>query len=293
MSGLPVVAYSKQLEKYLNEYNIRNFCHSEFSDHKIIGQGGFAVVYSVVFQGTKYALKSLNNNIVLDNKAFKQIKNEIKCLYRDKINHPNVIKLYGFSIDYANLYKNCWSSDPDQRPVLNEILTKLERLSNLSIKFMINNIDAEDQYLSKDSVFYDDTNSSLKSNNDIEVIDNRQMFPKTRPLGTSKQPSQSRENRKRRQEVRNREPISRSPNPNMASMYSEDVQPNLTLQIPIYSPNHTGNSLNNGQENLPNGSHIEISSKSEQGITSGGNLVNGDLDGNHSELTLFPQENPS
>ncbi|CAG8544773.1 9331_t:CDS:2 [Dentiscutata erythropus] len=57
--------------------------------------------------------------------------------------------------------------------------------------------------------------------------------------------------------------------------------------------NFTGSSLNNGQVNPPNGSHIEISSKSEQGITSGGNLVNGDLDGNHSELTLFPQENPS
>ncbi|CAG8816886.1 13965_t:CDS:1, partial [Gigaspora rosea] len=68
------VAYSKRLENYLNECNIQSFCHSEFSDHKIIGQGGFTVVYSTIFQGKKYALKSLNNNIVLDNKAFKQIK---------------------------------------------------------------------------------------------------------------------------------------------------------------------------------------------------------------------------
>ncbi|CAG8488902.1 5453_t:CDS:2 [Dentiscutata erythropus] len=248
MSELPVVAYSKRLEKYLNEYNIQNFCHSEFSDRKVIGQGGFAVVYSAIFQGTKYALKSLNNNIVLDNKAFKQIRNEIKSLYSDKINHPNVIKLYGFSrdpstdnfmlilqyanggdlrkhlkekqkesiykiswpelikiakeitsglehlhtngiihrdlailkderekiipgtpSDYANLYKKCWSSNPDQRPVLNEILTELEILSNLSIIFMINNIDVEDQYLSKDSVFSNYTNTNYDSSNNSSI----------------------------------------------------------------------------------------------------------------------------
>ncbi|CAG8667483.1 15938_t:CDS:2, partial [Gigaspora rosea] len=158
------VAYSKRLEKYLNECKIQNFCHSEFSDHKIIGQGGFAVVYSTIFRGKKYALKSLNNNIILDNKAFKQIKNEIKSLYNKNINHPNIIKLHGFSREYADLYKRCWSSDPDQRPVLNEILIELERLSNLSINFMINYIDIDDQSLSKDFGFSNDTNTSLKSN---------------------------------------------------------------------------------------------------------------------------------
>lgn len=316
----------------MNECKIQNFCHSEFSDHKIIGQGGFAVVYSTIFRGKKYALKSLNNNIVLDTKAFKQIKNEIKSLYNENINHPNIIKLHGFSRDpstdnfmlvlqyancgnlqehlrrmqkeniykiswaelikiakeitsglehlhtngiihrdlhsknilmdngkvlitdfglskrwddntasessnnavgvmayvepqcfiqngrnfkrneksdiyslgvlfweltsgippfknyhfafqiqaifrnerekvisgtpseYANLYKKCWSSDPDQRPVLNEILIELESLSNLSIKFMINYIEVDAQYLSKDLGFSNDTNTSLKPN---------------------------------------------------------------------------------------------------------------------------------
>ncbi|CAG8476640.1 6601_t:CDS:2 [Scutellospora calospora] len=160
---------------------------------KIIGQGGFAVVYSAIFQGKEYALKSLNNNITLDNKAFKQIRNEIKSLYNCNVVHSNIIKLYGFTrdpstdnfilailrnerekiifgtpSDYASLYEKCWSSDTDKRPVLNEILTTLGRLSNLPDKFIINNIDVDDQQLkhfSEDYASYDDTNESLKLNN--------------------------------------------------------------------------------------------------------------------------------
>ncbi|CAG8501296.1 161_t:CDS:2 [Scutellospora calospora] len=98
---------------------------------------------------------------MLDNKAFKQFKNEIKSLYNNNVNHSNIIKLYGFTRailrnerekiipgtppDYANLYEKCWSSDPEKRPALNEILTTFEKLSSLSVKFIINNIDGDDQ----------------------------------------------------------------------------------------------------------------------------------------------------
>ncbi|KAF0538224.1 glycosyltransferase family 2 protein [Gigaspora margarita] len=44
-------------------------------------------------------------------------------------------------LDYANLYNRCWSSSPDQRPTLNEILTELEKLSiETNIEFIINDI---------------------------------------------------------------------------------------------------------------------------------------------------------
>ncbi|RIB05339.1 kinase-like domain-containing protein [Gigaspora rosea] len=50
-----------------------------------------------MFGGKKYALKSLNNNLYMDDKTFKQFKREIKVLY--KVKHPNIIEFYGASKD--------------------------------------------------------------------------------------------------------------------------------------------------------------------------------------------------
>ncbi|CAG8596417.1 1789_t:CDS:2, partial [Scutellospora calospora] len=136
--------------------DIKNFEYSQFSEPQRIGQGGFAVVYSTVLQGEKYALKSLNNNLVLDDKAIKQIRRELKFLHMT--NHPNVIKLYGTSrviwkilknekekkientpLGYVELYEKCQSSS-NQRPTLDEISKKLDLLEETTVEFITNNI---------------------------------------------------------------------------------------------------------------------------------------------------------
>ncbi|CAG8702463.1 5958_t:CDS:2, partial [Racocetra fulgida] len=69
-----VIEYSKQLEKTLEGFGIRTFDYSQFRNTKIVGCGGSAVVYSAVFQGKKYALKSLKNNLSFDKKILSETK---------------------------------------------------------------------------------------------------------------------------------------------------------------------------------------------------------------------------
>ena len=43
--------------------------------------------------------------------------------------------------EYADIYKKCWSSEPEIRPQLNDILLNLDRLSTeISVEFIINSI---------------------------------------------------------------------------------------------------------------------------------------------------------
>ncbi|CAG8534372.1 5837_t:CDS:2 [Cetraspora pellucida] len=212
----PSYEYLRRLEEYLDELEITRFDSSQFKFDNL--------------QGTNYAIKRLKNNIYLDDETFKRIRREIK--YHSKVDHPNVIRFYGFSkgkaliadfgisrqlngsttsssavivlkkenrqnkksdiyslgvifweltsgippfnnlnnsvtvivelinstrekmvestpLDYANLYNRCWSSFPDQRPTLNEILIELEKLSTeTSIEFIINDISTKiDMYV--------------------------------------------------------------------------------------------------------------------------------------------------
>ncbi|CAG8830675.1 21678_t:CDS:2, partial [Gigaspora rosea] len=46
--------------------------------------------------------------------------------------------------NYVNLYKKCWSSDSNQRPTLNYILMKIDRLlAETTINFITNKIDQQ------------------------------------------------------------------------------------------------------------------------------------------------------
>ncbi|CAG8548942.1 3522_t:CDS:2, partial [Racocetra persica] len=60
---------------------------------------------------------------------------------------------------YADLYMKCWSSNPDLRPTLKEILTELENLSVETDKFIINPIDNH-QIQNNISLYYPDSVSS-------------------------------------------------------------------------------------------------------------------------------------
>ncbi|KAF0561619.1 kinase-like protein [Gigaspora margarita] len=89
--------YSEKLESCLSDENIKSFKFSQFNNFELIGRGGFAIVFSAVFQETKYALKDLKVNLIIDDKMIKKIINEIKLL--NKLNHPNINKFYGISRD--------------------------------------------------------------------------------------------------------------------------------------------------------------------------------------------------
>ncbi|KAF0554763.1 kinase-like protein [Gigaspora margarita] len=90
-----LVDYSEKLENVLKDSNIESFDYSQFSELERVGSGGYAVVYSAIFRGKTYALKSLNNNLKFDKKEFKPFMRELKLLHT--VNHPNVVEFYGIS----------------------------------------------------------------------------------------------------------------------------------------------------------------------------------------------------
>ncbi|CAG8519931.1 23372_t:CDS:2 [Dentiscutata erythropus] len=94
--------YSEQLLSFFEDNNIKIFDYSQHKNRKFIGKGGFAIVYSAIFDGIKYALKSFNNNLSLNDKEFQQFSRE--------------------------------------RPKLNEILIELENLSTETVEFITNPI---------------------------------------------------------------------------------------------------------------------------------------------------------
>ncbi|CAG8719650.1 22358_t:CDS:10, partial [Dentiscutata erythropus] len=106
--------YSNQLEDYLKGKGIKFFDYAQFDNLEKIGCGGFAVVYSAISGGKKYALKSLNNNLEIDEKTFKIFKQE---------------EVDGTPERFVKIYKGCWDPEPCKRPTLNEISEELGRLS--------------------------------------------------------------------------------------------------------------------------------------------------------------------
>ncbi|CAG8825091.1 22250_t:CDS:1, partial [Racocetra persica] len=70
------IEYAEPLETYLIEHDVKSFDYSQFCNIKVIGKGGYAIVYSASYEGEVYALKSLNNNLALGYSEYKQLKNE-------------------------------------------------------------------------------------------------------------------------------------------------------------------------------------------------------------------------
>ncbi|RIB09548.1 hypothetical protein C2G38_2208620 [Gigaspora rosea] len=89
--------YSERLEQCLNKYKIKRFddLYLSKNDLEVVGSGGSALIYSTNFKGNKYALKSFNGDIYMDDKTFKTFTKELKIF--NEIDHPNIIKFYGIS----------------------------------------------------------------------------------------------------------------------------------------------------------------------------------------------------
>ncbi|CAG8704620.1 6097_t:CDS:2, partial [Dentiscutata heterogama] len=61
--------------------------------------------------------------------------------------------IFNISSNYANLYKKCWSTDPNRRPILSDILRKLKKLLvEITIEFITNEVNQQPlEYPDKDN----------------------------------------------------------------------------------------------------------------------------------------------
>ncbi|CAG8486359.1 1683_t:CDS:2, partial [Gigaspora rosea] len=126
--------YSVKLIEFLHANNVRKFDYSQFSQLRYIQKGQSAMVYSATFENKVYALKCLNNNLLMDQETLKHLTREVTNLYN--INHPNVIKLYGVSINISNFLLVLQFADKTLREYLKS--KRIENLYQISWDELIN-----------------------------------------------------------------------------------------------------------------------------------------------------------
>ncbi|CAG8850996.1 23697_t:CDS:2, partial [Gigaspora margarita] len=119
-----------EIDAFLKTNNIKVFDYSDFKNHQEVDKGGSAMIYSANFQRQKYALKSLDDNInkEWDNKKVKEFLNEYAIAIKT-FNGGREEMIPGTPQGYADIYKNCWSPEPEKRPKLDDILSNLDKLS--------------------------------------------------------------------------------------------------------------------------------------------------------------------
>ncbi|CAG8698012.1 5784_t:CDS:2, partial [Funneliformis caledonium] len=163
---------------YLNPFK-----YSEFTNIEIIGYGGFGCVYKARWKHNIFALKSFS----IDKVTLKEVVNEIK-LQTVVHFHENIIKLCGITktdenpikgtpVKYIELYEDCWSNDPNERPDMRFVASRLESiyLNKMMHKPSIPNINIGNGiYLSNelksiiDSIFELDINDFIKLSEKIK-----------------------------------------------------------------------------------------------------------------------------
>ncbi|RIB15685.1 hypothetical protein C2G38_2191837 [Gigaspora rosea] len=160
----------------LKNSNIKELNYSIFNAQKKIGSSKFSIVYSAIFNGETYALKSFSHNLYLDKNKLKQInRKHSKNIFgkpliadfgdfrttndmaayvdphyscgKEVERNKRIFRgdreeiIHGTPQEYVDIYKNCWSPEPEKRPKLNDILSNLDRLSaETSVEFIINKI---------------------------------------------------------------------------------------------------------------------------------------------------------
>lgn len=87
------------IRKFKSDLSIK-----DFRIVRKLGKGRFGNVYLAQDKLTGFlvAIKSLQKKAIKENDMIRQVKQEIKIqLYLD---HPNVLKMYGFFDDFENIY---------------------------------------------------------------------------------------------------------------------------------------------------------------------------------------------
>ena len=69
---------------------------------KYLNYGSFSNVYLATHDDKKYIIKHIRNSILFCNNAIDDIIREIEIL--SKLNHKNIIKFYGYVIEYNNIF---------------------------------------------------------------------------------------------------------------------------------------------------------------------------------------------
>ncbi|CAG8597161.1 2048_t:CDS:2, partial [Scutellospora calospora] len=81
MAERVLLEYFKKLKEWVKNLDVKKLDFSQYNNLEFIGLGGCATVYSASFQGQKFAIKSINNNICLDDKSNKKLVRELFGIY--------------------------------------------------------------------------------------------------------------------------------------------------------------------------------------------------------------------
>ncbi|XP_019173970.1 PREDICTED: probable receptor-like protein kinase At1g80640 isoform X2 [Ipomoea nil] len=81
----------------LMEYETLELATNNFRESEILGKGGFSCVYKGKLEDDSFvAVKKLQEGVTQDDDAIQEFETEVELL--SKIQHPNVISLFGYSI---------------------------------------------------------------------------------------------------------------------------------------------------------------------------------------------------
>ncbi|KAF0374972.1 kinase-like protein [Gigaspora margarita] len=152
------MVYSEEwLQNAIHEGYFKSYNYSEFSVHKLIGKGGFGIVYKAKWKdcGLAIALKQLNI-IPMDEKTIQRFVKELKNIQK-VCKHPNIIEFYGVTRDrgFYNMVLQL-ANNGDLREYLKINFSKLGWTDRLR---MAREISAGLEFLHKNDIIHRDLHS--------------------------------------------------------------------------------------------------------------------------------------
>ncbi|KAF0467212.1 kinase-like protein [Gigaspora margarita] len=145
------------LKNVTDQGYIRLYDYSEFSDRKLIGRGGFGIVYKAKWEDCKLAIAIKQLNIMpIEEKTIKRLTKELKNL-RKVCEHPNIINFYGVTRDQGSYMMVLQlANNGDLREYLKINFSKLEWADKLRMSLEI--LDGL-EFLHKNDIIHRDLHS--------------------------------------------------------------------------------------------------------------------------------------
>ena len=145
--NIPIRRNSLIVEWYRNPYDI-------YDELETLGSGGFGLVKKVCLKNNPESIRAMK--IIPRDNLLKGINdaNLLEEIFILKnLDHPNIMKLYEFFVDYQNFY--IISEFFDQGDLLKKI-QKLRRMNQIVVKFIMNQVFNAISYLHSKGVLHGD-----------------------------------------------------------------------------------------------------------------------------------------